>query len=78
MGGRRRAGMVVARPIVRAISVAVVIVAFGNMIALGCALAWLRAVPGDSVNGPMILVLASVGAQFFGAVLALVAWAWAR
>jgi hypothetical protein len=78
IGNRRRADLVAARPIVRAVTAAVVFLAFGNLLALGCIMAWLRALGTTEAHGALWLFGLAAVAQFAGGLSALVGWAWSR
>lgn len=75
-GTRRRVEYVVVRSVARAISVGLICCSLGNLLALGCAFAWLRA--NGSVVGGVWLIAAAAGAQFLGGIAALIAYGWAR
>jgi hypothetical protein len=77
-GARRRPpSTVVARPVVAVLVLGLLCMSLGNLIALGCVLAWLRAIPGD-VHGPVVMFLAAAAGQFLGGIAALLAWSWSR
>jgi len=78
-GVRRRHDLVVARPVVTAVTVAVVFMSFGNLLAAGCVIAWLRSLPvGDTVTGAVWMFGTVAVTQFAGGVCALIAWSWSR
>lgn len=80
MTGRRRyLDPVIARPVVRAMTGAVVLIALGNLIAIGCVVGWLRAAePGPGVRSALLLFTAAAVTQLFGGFAALLAWTWSR
>lgn len=73
---RRKVEYVVERKVARAISVGIVTCALGNLLAFGCALAWLRAVA--TIEGGLWLIGAAAAAQFIGGAAALLAFGWSR
>lgn len=75
-GTRRQVERVVARGVIRALAFGAICSTLGSMLALGCALAWLRANGADLFAVWMIATAA--GAQFLGGLAALIAYGWAR
>lgn len=75
-GARRRVEYVVARGIVRAVSVGLVCCSLGNLLILGCAFAWLRL--AGATTPSLWLIGAAALAQFAGGVAALIAYGWSR
>lgn len=75
-GVRRRVEYVVTRGIARAVAVGVLSCALGNLLALGCALAWLRAAGAE--DRALWLIGAAAAMQFIGGIAALLAYGWAR
>lgn len=74
-GTRRRVEYVVVRSVARAIAVGLICCSLGNLLALGCAFAWLRA---NGAVGGVWMIAAAAGAQFLGGLAALIAYGWAR
>jgi hypothetical protein len=75
-GNRRRIDYVVARSIARAVAVGLIFCSLGNMLALGCAFAWLQ--HSGSAPAALWMVAAAALAQFAGGAAALVAYGWSR
>lgn len=79
IGRRRQFDAVIARPIVRAVTAAIVLISLGNTVALMCVVGWLRQVqPSESIRTALILFIAAATCQVAAATVALLAWAWAR
>lgn len=80
MTGRRRAyDAVIARPVVRAVTAAVVLLALGNLITIGCFVGWLRMLdPASPFRSGLWLMLAAAGSQLTAGTVALFAWAWSK
>jgi hypothetical protein len=72
----RRVEYVVARSVARAIAMGIICCALGNLLLVGGALAWLRAVHGGG-SGLWILGAAAL-TQFVGGAAALIALGWSR
>jgi hypothetical protein len=77
-GRRRHFHVVIAQPVVSAITAAVVLLSLGNLIAIGCVVGWLRHVDGGAGSSAMILFVIAAVVQVFGGAAALIAWAYSR
>jgi hypothetical protein len=77
-GARRRVETVIARPVARAFTAAVALMAFGNLIVFGYAIEWLRQAPGAFAMHLLWVFVAAVLMQFAAGVAGLLAWSWSR
>jgi hypothetical protein len=76
-GTRRHADYVVARPAIRTLAIASAFASLGNLLAIGCAYAWLQQDGGMSGYALAMFAVAA-GAQFLAGVLAAVVYGWSR
>lgn len=76
MTGRRR--QVVATPVITAVAVAIVFSAVGNLMVVGCIVAWLRQAPEGSFASAITVFTVAAAAHIIAGGSAMLAWLWSR
>jgi hypothetical protein len=79
MSGRRRMDAVTAGFLNRAVTAAVVLLALGNLVVLGCLVGWLRILdPASPFHSAWWLMVSAAVCYFLSGATFLFAWAWSK
>jgi hypothetical protein len=75
-GDRRRGEYVVARPIIKAIALGVVLSALGHLLVLGAAITWLR--HAEAAPAAVWTFVVAAGIQMAAGIAAVIGYGWSR